>query len=383
MSIAIVVVSQEGINIARRLLTLYPQASVYVTPRLLPIEKEVKGSKLPGEKDLKDSVLPLERGGMEWGWPLHFLEGNFTKAIAKIFNQNQLLIFVSAVAVAVRAIAPSLQGKDKDPAVVVIDDRSHFVISLLSGHLGGANEATQKIARFLQACPVVTTATDCRGITAFDDLARRLSWKIENLPDLKKISAALLEERKIYLLSDKPFKYPLKGNIERAESEQDLELAVNGYVLISNRLEPLSHYPPYPYILLRPTSITAGVGCRKGISAAAIIRAVENAFTKAGLSLSSLSCLATGEFKAEEEGLISAAAHFKVPLRIFTGKEIEQQIGTSAISEFVKNQVGVGAVAEPCARLGSGGGPLLLEVQRGEGITVALAESLFYPAQEV
>jgi len=292
------------------------------------------------------------------------------------------LIFISAVAVAVRAIAPCLQGKAKDPAVVVIDDQSRFAISLLSGHLGGANEAVEKIAHFLGACPVVTTATDNRGVTAFDNLARTLGWKLENLPDLKKISAALLEEREIYLYSERPLHYPLSGTIRIVSNPAELQSAVNGYVLISSRLDPPPGCHTFPHIILRPLSIAAGVGCRRGISVAALIKSVESAFAKAGLAISSLSCLATGEFKANEEGLIRAAAHFKVPLRIFTGTEIEQQIGDSTTSEFVKKQVGVGAVAEPCAKLGSGGGELLLEVQRGEGITVALAESLFYTARE-
>ena len=302
--------------------------------------------------------LPLEGGGSGWGCVLHNnlhpLEENFTTAIAGLFNQYQLLIFISAVAVAVRAIAPCLQGKDKDPAVVVIDDQSRFAISLLSGHLGGANEAAEKIAHFLGACPVVTTATDNRGVTAFDNLARTLDWKIENLPDLKKISAALLEEREICLYSERPLHYPLSGTIRIVSNPEELYNAVNGYVLISSRLDPLPGCPPFPYIILRPPSIAAGVGCRFDISAAAITRAVEGAFARAGLSLSSLSCLATGEFKAQEEGLISAAAHFKVPLKIFTREEIAATLGDSPQSAFVEKQVGVGAVAEPCARLGSG-----------------------------
>jgi len=422
VKMAIIAVSREGLNVAKRLLDLYPQAAIYTPPRLLAFEgKEQENSLLhegtdpdclfypdskynmnsfhiedeipenslplvgrehenssPFEMKEHENSLPLEGGGAGWGCALHPLSGNFTTAIAGLFNDYQLLVFISAAAVAVRVIAPCLQGKDKDPAVVVIDDQSRFAISLLSGHLGGANEVAEKIAHFLGACPVVTTATDNHDVTAFDNLARILGWKLENLPDLKKISAALLEEREIYLYSERPFHYPLSGTIRIVSNPAKLQSAVNGYVLISSRLDPLPGQPPFPHIILRPPSIAAGVGCRRGISAAAIIRVVEGAFAKAGLSISSLSCLATGEFKAQEAGLIRAATHFKVPLRIFTGTEIEQQIGNSTTSEFVKKQVGVGAVAEPCARLGSGGGELLLEVQRGEGITVALAESPSY-----
>jgi len=346
-----------------------------------PFEGGAEVNLLNVEGSEQENSLPLEGGGSEWGCSLYPLSGNFTTAIAGLFNQYQLLIFISAAAVAVRAIAPCLQGKDNDPAVVVIDDQSRFAISLLSGHLGGANEATGKIAHFLGACPVVTSATDNRGVTAFDNLARILGWKLENLPDLKKISAALIEEREIYLYSEQPFYFPLAGTIRIVSNPAELQSAVNGYVLISSRLDPLPGQPPFPHIILRPLSIAAGVGCRRSISAAAIIRSVEGAFARAGLSLSSLSCLATGEFKAQEAGLIRAAAHFRVPLKIFMRGEIAAALGDSPQSAFVEKQVGVGAVAEPCARLGSGGGELLLEVQRGEGITVALSESPSYPTK--
>ncbi len=440
MKTAIIAVSRDGLNVANRLLDLYSQAAIYTPLRLLtdaissaqvqdiiernkklycstcesessinpvifdgaaqenslsaedkvpknsfPLEMREHEFSLPPEDKIPKSSLPLEGGGSGWGCVLHNnlhpLSENFSNAIATIFNQYQLLIFISAVAVAVRAIAPCLQGKDKDPAIVVIDDQSRFAISLLSGHLGGANEATGKIAHLLGACPVVTTATDNHGVTAFDNLARNLGWKLENLPDLKKISAALLEEKEIYIYSERPLHYPLSGTIRIVSNPEELQSAVNGYVLISSRLDPLPGCPPFPHIILRPCSIVAGVGCRRDISAAAIIRAVERAFARAGLSLSSLSCLATGEFKAQEAGLISAAAHFRVPLKIFTRGEIAAALGNSPQSTFVEKQVGVGAVAEPCAKLGSGGGPLLLEVQRGKGITVALSESPSFPTK--
>jgi cobalt-precorrin 5A hydrolase len=425
MKTAIIAVSRDGLKIGKRLLDLYPQASIYVPPRLLDgaeqlahrpgTTKEQAGQSLISPEGIKPSnylsserttqenlllfegraqenslplsgkaegdSLPLEGGGAGWGCPLHPLPGGFKTAIAGLFNQYQLLIFISATAVAVRAIAPCLQGKDKDPAVVVIDDQGHFVISLLSGHLGGANEFTDEIAGHLGSQAVVTTATDGRGITAFDDLARKLGWHIENLPDLKKISAALLEDREIVLYSRQQFAPALEGNIYVTESIEDLARAEHGAVIVDNRLASPPVPKGAPVITLRPRNVAAGVGCRRGIPAEAIISAVEKAFAEAGIALQSISCLASGEFKADEPGLIDAARHFAVPLKIFTREELIAAIGDSATSTFVEEQVGVGAVAEPCARLGSGGGPLLLEIQRGEGITVALAESHSYSSK--
>ncbi len=399
MKTAIIAVSKKGIEQARRLTALYPQAQIYAPARFCCTQtsstepasffsNDEQKPITPHKKDSSLNPLPLEGGGSGWGCcpesatltsitpqSLIPLSSSFSEAVAALFENHRLLIFISATAVAVRAIAPCLKNKAKDPAVVVVDEQANFVISLLSGHLGGANEETEKIARFLGAQPVITTATDNRGITAFDDLTRKLGWQIENLPDLKKISAALLEEREILFYSEYPFTCPLKGNIKIAENPQQLKNAVNGYVIVSSRELPLEFHPACPHIILRPPVIAAGMGCRRGIPAEAIIKAVETAFSEAGLSIASLSCLASGEFKADEEGLIEAAKHFGVELKIFTREEIAANLGDSQLSDFVQEQVGVGAVAEPCARLGSNGGELVLPKIRNNGITIALAHT--------
>jgi cobalt-precorrin 5A hydrolase len=405
---AIIVVSRDGLKIGKRLLDLYPQASIYAPPRLLrgavefghspaiagdeggmvsvttgagkhpnslTSERTTQENLLLFEGRAQENSLPLEGGGSGWGCIFNPLPGKFSSAVAAIFNQYKLLIFISATAVAVRAIAPCLQGKDKDPAVVVIDDQSRFAISLLSGHLGGANEFTAEIAGYLGSQAVITTATDGRGITAFDSLARKLGWHIENLPALKQISAALLEEREIIVFSRQPLSLMLEGNIYFTDSIEDLARAKHGVVIVDNRLESPPVPTGVPMITLHPRNVAAGIGCRRGIPAEAVIIAVENAFTEAGIALQSLSCLASGEFKADEPGLIEAANHFAVPLKIFTREEIIPAVGDSSTSVFVEEQVGVGAVAEPCARLGSQGGKIVFPVKRNNGITIALAEA--------
>jgi len=347
---AVIAVSRRGIKIAALLKELYPEAHIYVPPRFLSDEEE------------PNTHLPLR--------------GSFREALGPLFANYRLLIFISAAAVAVRAIAPYLQGKDKDPAVVNVDEQARFVISLLSGHLGGANAETEKIARQLNAQPVITTATDGRGITAFDDLTRHLGWQIENLGEQKKISAALLEEREVTLYSERPFQHSLQGRIKVVDSLDSLKHSAAGAVTISSRLNPLTEPVPrgLPCLMIRPLSIAAGVGCRRGMPAETIIAIIKEGFRDVGRSLSSLACLATGEFKAEEEGLLQAAVHFKVPLKIFTRQEIKGALEESTISDFVKEQVGVGAVAEPCARLASGSGEIILPTRRGKGVTLALAE---------
>ena len=365
MRAGVIAVSKSGAELAKKLSGAFEEIDLYVPERLFKEIENEAGS----QKNSEFIVKPLEEG--------------FYPGVAGLFHAYPALIFISATAVAVRAIAPCLAGKARDPAVVVVDETGRYAISLLSGHLGGANALTEKVAGKLGSEAVITTATDGKGITAFDDLARRWGWQIENLPALKKISAAMLEGREIvlYCRGGQEFltEETLSGNIYLTGNREELSRAKHGLVLIDNRLEAGPLPKGVPFITLRPRNVAAGIGCRKNVPAGAIIRAVRQAFKAAGLSAGSLSCLASGEFKAGEEGLVEAARYFEVPLKIFKREEInavlaEKSSPVSENSAFVKETVGVGAVAEPCALLAGERNNLVLPVQRGEGITVSLAE---------
>ncbi len=430
MRIAVIAVSKRGLDLGRELLQLFPGADIYVPQRFIGVEQGSGGQcysehikapgpganstdpgglkGLTGDKDNNRTAFGPESinitgsnseqnegsassyykggDGSDKSGKLLPLEDGFTKAVAAIFQSYDALIFISAVAVAVRGIAFCLRDKAEDPAVVVVDEGGRYAISLLSGHLGGANQLAGEIAVQLNAEPVVTTATDGQGLPAFDDLARKYGWQIENLPDLKKVSAAMLEGREITLYSSRPldstFKQVLGGKIYFTERTEELVRADNGAVLVTNKLKLPPLPEGLPYIVLRPRTIAAGIGCRRGVPAEEIIAAVRKVFTQAGFSIDGLACLATGEFKADETGLIEAARQLNVPLKIFKRAEIASYIGDSATSEFVEEQVGVGAVAEPCARLGSGGGEIILPVQRGSGITISLAEASAVPRRQ-
>lgn len=358
MKTAIIALTLNGLERAKTLSAAFDACEVYVPLRFM------------------DHLAPGTAGFTP-------LEPDFRSAAAKIFKQYDALIFIAAVAVAVRAIAPCLNGKEKDPAVVVIDDGGRYAISLLSGHLGGANELAAKIAGLIGAEAVITTATDGRKVTSFDSLARQFGWSIENLPVLKEISAALLEEREILLYSDQPVEAYLQGRIRVVQEPEKLLAAEHGSVVISSRREVILPLPAGPCLLLRPRNIAAGVGCRKGVLPGPIIEAVRGAFESAGLAIESLSCLASGEFKSGEPGLLEAAKTFGVPFKTYEREAIERQTLAGRTSSFVESQVGVGAVAEPCAVLGSGEGMLIQPVIRGGGITVALAEGPLIPKERL
>lgn len=144
--------------------------------------------------------------------------------IEEAWGQSDALVFVMAAGIVVRYIAPLLRGKDKDPAVIVMDTRGQWVISLLSGHLGGANELAVQLAAVTKGHPIVTTATDVEGIVAFDEVAKRNQLLIENLSALKYVSGRLLDKKEVKVVID-PF-YEVDGEKTLCLRPQTLVLGV-------------------------------------------------------------------------------------------------------------------------------------------------------------
>ncbi len=154
---------------------------------------------------------------------------NFKEIVKKSFEDYDAIIFISSTGIAVRAIAPFIQSKDKDPAVIVIDSTGKYVISLLSGHLGGANELAEKIARVLEAEPIITTATDNLNIKAPDIIAKENNLVIEDLKKEKDIAALLVNGEKVaFLDEDRLVNFPKGYTYDIGD--------VKGLVIVTNKL---------------------------------------------------------------------------------------------------------------------------------------------------
>ena len=364
MKVAILALTPGGLVTARRISRLFPGSFLFCNPRLRDSQKlQPDRGKKGGE------TVRLAYYGKD-------LQA-FTAAIFQLFNA---IIFVAATGIAVRMIAPSLRNKKTDPAIITVDDTGRFAVSLLSGHQGGANDLTEQIAAGIGALAVITTATDRRHLLAFDLLARRRGWSLEHAEDMKKISAAQLEGKEIFIYSDLPFapgrakKLELPPYSRLVTASTSLASAHHGVVFLTNQQNLPSLHPRLPFIIIRPRNIVAGIGCRRGIPAAAIITALKEALREAGRVPEGLLALATIELKGDEKGLREAANLLKVPLYIFSSKEIQKVENLFSASVFVRQHAGVGAVAEPCAYLGSSGAEIILGKKAGSGITVALAE---------
>jgi cobalt-precorrin 5A hydrolase len=294
-----------------------------------------------------------------------------SEVLREAFAQGHNLVCVMAAGIVVRGIAPFLQGKATDPAVVVVDEAGQFAISLLSGHLGGANTLARDIAQVLGGTPVITTATDVQGLPAIDLLAAEHGLTIENLPEVRTISMALLQGRPVQVVDPHDYlgetvaTYP-----ELLTPVPDLERALSiagPTVYVGFRERPW----PADWLRLRPRNLVAGMGCHKGTDTKELIDFIESTFQQAGLSLLSLRALVTIEAKKEEPGLRMAARSLGVEFLWFTAQELEA-IPVPNPSPRVARHMQVASVSEAAA-LKAGGVELIIPKRKAANATLAVA----------
>ncbi|NLV17701.1 MAG: cobalamin biosynthesis protein CbiG [Syntrophomonadaceae bacterium] len=281
----------------------------------------------------------------------------------KAHFHHDALIFIGACGIAVRAIAPFLAGKTKDPAVVVIDELGIHVVSLLSGHTGGANHLTVSLADFLQATPVITSATDVHGIFAIDTWAAMRGIRIANPEHIKGISGRLLAGETIAVNSIFPVAGPLPDGFRLGDHEED--------VLIScfNREDKET-------LQLIPPVVTLGIGCKKDVPVESIEEAFEHTLKKANCHPLAIERVCSIRQKEKEPGILEFCRRKSFDYQTFSVQELMAVPGTYTSSGFVKEITGVDNVCERSAVLGSGaGGQLLLGKTALNGVTMALAIS--------
>ena len=310
------------------------------------------------------------------------------------FGDSEALIFVGACGIAVRAVAPWVRDKFRDPAVVAVDEGGRFVIPLLSGHVGGANRLARLLAGSLGAVPVITTATDVSGKFAVDVFAAENGCAISDRRLAKEISAAVLAGERIPLLSD----FPLEGEFPR-EIYVCKKTAAGGKNLAGSaaggespagpaaELEEqtgglriritLSDRERDGELRLIPRAAVLGMGCRRGVSEEELWRAAERALGEAGVDRRGLRALASVDLKKNEEGLIRLAARLQVPFLTFSAEELNRLPGEYSSSDFVKRTAGVDCVCERAAMaaacLGGGRGRLAAGKRAFGPVTVAVA----------
>ncbi|HEV2373419.1 MAG TPA: precorrin-3B C(17)-methyltransferase [Streptosporangiaceae bacterium] len=287
-------------------------------------------------------------------WPsrTRYYEGTAKQALPLAWAQCEEIVCFLAVGATVRLIAPMLQSKWSDPAVVCVDEATHYAVPLVGGHVAGANELAARVAAVLGSEPVITTATDSAGLGALD----MLGWPAEGA--LAAVSRALLDGHPVALEADATWPIPPLPPTVGEDGECR--------IVITDRIIPLDERT----VVLRPPSLVAGVGASKGVGTEEILWLVSEALTMAGLSAACLTCLATVEAKAHEPGLVTAARERGLPLLTYPAAQLAT-VPVPSPSERVLAAVGTPSVAEAAAL--SRGDDLVVPKRRSAHATVAIA----------
>lgn len=274
------------------------------------------------------------------------------------FPQEQALIYVGAVGIAVRAIAPYLQSKTTDPAVVAVDECAHFAVPVVSGHLGGANDLARRIAELCGAVPVITTATDAHGVFAVDEWARSWQCAVIHTERIRYVSGALLAGRAVRIKTE----FPVSGDLPKG-------------ILLTDA-PPWDVYlgftpQPEEILWLVPRTVVLGIGCRRGVPAE-ILEKVWNNFNMPAQSVCQVASI---DLKAQEPGLHAFCRAHGWPVQVYSAAQLAAVKGQFSASLFVEKTTGVDNVCERAAVLASGG-VLLRKKMAEQCVTMAAAGKL-------
>lgn len=301
--IYIISFTKKGMELSLKLQNIYSEAEIY--------------GKYPDE-----NIKPLDK--------------DIKSFVADIFYKSKAVIFISALGIAVRAVAPYITTKDKDAAVVVIDDTGKYVIPVLSGHIGGANEMAVEIADFIRAEPVITTSTDRNNKFAVDVWAKNNSLYITDISMIKEVSSRLLHNEKVGFISD----YKVCGFLPNgiaAESKYECG------IVISDKIEK----SPFKYTMqLIPKEYMLGIGARKGADYKYLKEFVERVCKENNIDKRKILAVTSIDIKKDEPALNLLAKELNVPFITYSADELLKIHGEFTASDFVKNITGVDNVCE-------------------------------------
>jgi len=355
--LAIIAITKRGTSIGRMLKAALPGSHLYIPGKF----------SAPGQ-DERIFTLPAR------------------SLIENIFDKYRQLVLIMAVGIAVRLIAGRINNKHRDAAVAVIDDTGKFVISLLSGHIGGANELTRQISSLLGAQPVITTTSDNSEAFSIDLLAKSLGWEIENQDCLTRVSAALVNDEPVALYQDTgeydwtpgdlPQNVHIITNIDTLrKSDYGAAVIITDRIVDGLKLK-------MPTVILRPKSLVVGIGCNRGTNCSEIKDAVARIFSENGLSTRCIQALATIDLKNNETGLLQYAEKYNLPVRYFSKEHLSQAEFPSEPSEMVLKHVGTPAVCEAAAVLAGNGNLIIKKTGYNRKVTVAVARRLSESAEK-
>lgn len=344
--IAIICITQNGKNLALRLQSELKEGHVYFV-----------------KKKSEDELQEFSKGVIR-------IYEKLKDFVPTIFNKYRYIVFIMATGIVVRTIAPLIQSKFEDPAVIVTDERGTNVISLLSGHMGGANEMTLYISHLIGANPVITTATDVNNKSSLDMMAKKLNGYIENFRDnVLKVNSRIVNNKPVGLFLDGNYDVDTRGFKLLKHQDVDIIENIETVVVVSDK-ENLN-FKNENIIKLVPKDIVIGVGCKRNIDSIHMRDSFIEFLHANNIDINSIKAIGSIEVKKDEQAIIELGKYLNVPFKTFTVEEISKVDHLYGKSEWVKKNVGVYSVAEPCAHLLSEGN-VIIEKQKYTGITFSV-----------
>ena len=305
-------------------------------------------------------------GGVLYG------KDNFRDKVRECFDSHEVLVFVMAAGIVIRTIAPLIKSKTTDPAVILVSQDGRYVISLLSGHLGGANRLTEKIAEMIKATPVITTSTDVNKRLGIDTLAKDLYLSVINPEAILPVNKAILEAEEIifYINENSDFSF-LQDYLKRNTLEINVSIRFSKNVPVDEIHVKANN----GYLKLRKEIITLGIGCRKGKSKEDIENAISKAVDELNMTVNRIDRLASADIKKSEKGLLEFSESQNIPITFVETEDIKVfNFDNISTSEFVKSKFGIKGVCEPAALIAAGEkSKLIYKKTAFNGVTVAIA----------
>ena len=309
-----------------------------------------------------------------------YIEESIADWTEKQFAAKNAILFIGATGIAVRAIAPFAENKLTDSPVLVMDDRGRYIIPLLSGHVGGANEIAVLIAEKMGVVPVITTATDINGKFAVDVFAKKNNLAIVNKAGIAAVSSKALTDEKLTICigKDVSFDDDIRTAFEKAHADDLILLSEEGAdpsleydVFIGKKTES----SPHALLELMPQKYVLGIGCRMGKPKEDIAHLAFLLLSELEIAPEEVCAVTSVVHKRTEKGLIDFARELNVPFITYTAEELESLEGDFSVSEFVKQTTGTGCVSERAAvYYCEGEGELILRKVAENGVTLAIAE---------
>ena len=347
-NVSVLAITKNGINIGEKLKELFPNWDIFVPNK-----------------------LSNENKSITW-----YSEPTSDKIIELFKNSNALICLFSLGAV-IRLIAPYLKDKKTDPAVIVIDDKTNFVISVLSGHIGGANELTQEISEKLNALPVITTAADVNKTIAVDLVGREFGWKIDDETTVTKISAHMVNAEPIGVFQqtgNKKWYKKLPKNVTIYNSLEELKKSNSkAHLIISDTI--IDNGLAQESVIYRPQSLVIGIGLHWDTTKDTIKDGIEHCLKKFNLSSKCIAKLVSIKKPEDVQGLIDLGKEMQIPVEYVNREELAEII-TPNPSSTVKAFEGTASVSEAAA-IKVSNGKLIVEKQKfPPNLTIAIARRI-------